>query len=85
MVVRMTIIFEVDLGVASIRDEGGGNMSDAIIPALKHRIPSELEVKRAWVRIVLGWVTSWEVLVLHSLFNYFLHLVTNISHVRDIY
>ena len=42
MVVRMTIIFAVDLGVASIRDEGGGNMSDVIIPALKHRIPSEL-------------------------------------------
>ena len=42
MVVRMTIIFVVDLGVASIRDEGGGNKSDAIIPALKHRIPSEL-------------------------------------------
>ena len=42
MVVRMTIILAVDLGVASIRDEGGGNMSDAIIPALKHRIPLEL-------------------------------------------
>ena len=42
MVVRMTIIFEVDLGVASIRDEGGGNVSDAIIPALKHQIASEL-------------------------------------------
>ena len=42
MVVRMVIIFEVDLGVASIRDEGGGNMLDAIIPALNHRIPSEL-------------------------------------------
>ena len=69
MVVRMTIIFTVDLGVASIRDEGGGNMSDATIPALKHQIPSELR----------------KVLVLHSLFNYFLRLVTNISHVRDIY
>ena len=57
MVVRMTIIFEVDMGVASIRDEG----------------------------VVQGWVTSWEVLVLHSIFNYFLCLVTNISHVRDIY
>ncbi|MED6191230.1 hypothetical protein PIB30_114061, partial [Stylosanthes scabra] len=22
-------------------------------------------VKRAWARVVLGWVTSWEVLVLH--------------------
>ena len=39
---QCTIIFAVDLGVASIRDEGGGNMLDAIIPALKHRIPSEL-------------------------------------------
>src|SRR3954468_22791458 len=24
------------------------------------------EVKRAWARVVLGWVSSWEVLVLHS-------------------
>ena len=46
MVVRMTIIFAVDLGVASIRDEGGGNMLDAIIPALKHRIPSEAALWR---------------------------------------
>src|SRR3954468_7386269 len=30
------------------------------------------EVKRAWARVVLGWVTSWEVLVLHSfLFIFF--------------
>ena len=36
------IVFVVELGGASIRDEGRGNMSDAIIPALKHRIPSEL-------------------------------------------
>ena len=43
MVVRMRIIFEVDSGVASIRDEGGGNMLDAIIAGLKHRIPSELQ------------------------------------------
>ena len=43
MVVRMTIIFAVDLGLASIRDEGGGNMLDAIIAGLKHRIPSELQ------------------------------------------
>ena len=41
--------------MGSIRDEAGGIMSDAIIPALKHRIPSELRR---------------EVLVLHSLFNY---------------
>src|SRR6185436_14970406 len=27
------------------------------------------EVKRAWARVVLGWVTSWEVLVLHSFFS----------------
>src|SRR6185295_9376785 len=26
------------------------------------------EVKRAWARVVLGWVTSWEFLVLHSFF-----------------
>src|SRR3989337_2775881 len=29
------------------------------------------EVKRAWARVVLGWVTSWEVLVLHSLLKFF--------------
>ncbi|KAK8540322.1 hypothetical protein V6N12_046609 [Hibiscus sabdariffa] len=72
-------------------------MTGAIIPALMHRIPSELRsqaclgesstrmgdllgsprvaplflnfaVKRAWARVVLGWVTSWEVLVLHPYF-----------------
>ncbi|CAL8174831.1 unnamed protein product [Prunus armeniaca] len=26
------------------------------------------EVKRVWARVVLGWVTSWEVLVLHPFF-----------------
>ncbi|MED6178525.1 hypothetical protein PIB30_108489, partial [Stylosanthes scabra] len=26
-------------------------------------------VKRAWARVVLGWVTSWEVLVLHFFFS----------------
>src|SRR6185295_19660744 len=26
------------------------------------------KVKRAWARVVLGWVTSWEVLVLHPSF-----------------
>ena len=36
------IVCVVELGGASTRDEDGGNMSDAIIPALKHRIPSEL-------------------------------------------
>ena len=39
---QCTIDFVVELGGASIKDEDGGNMSDAIIPALKHRIPSEL-------------------------------------------
>ncbi|KAK8540319.1 hypothetical protein V6N12_046606 [Hibiscus sabdariffa] len=43
-------------------------MAGAIIPALMHRIPSELRNKRAWARVVLGWVTSWEVLVLHRYF-----------------
>ncbi|MED6178790.1 hypothetical protein PIB30_110930 [Stylosanthes scabra] len=33
---------------------GGGNSNSA--------------VKRAWARVVLGWVTSWEVLVLHLFF-----------------
>ena len=37
-----TEVFMVELGGARIRDEGGSNMSDAIIPAVKHRIPSEL-------------------------------------------
>src|SRR3954462_4625371 len=31
-------------------------------------------VKRAWARVVLGWVTSWEVLVLHP---YFLPCASN--------
>ena len=39
---QCTIVSVVELGGASIRDEDGGNMSDAIIPELKHRIPSEL-------------------------------------------
>jgi len=44
----------------------------AIIPALMHRIPYQNSaVKRAWVRVVLGWVTSWEVLVLHPSFYFF--------------
>ena len=37
-----TTVFVVELGGASIRDKDGGNTSDAIIQALKHRIPSEL-------------------------------------------
>ena len=37
------IVCVVELGGASIRDEDGGNMSDAIIPALKQRIPSKLQ------------------------------------------
>ncbi|KAK8705010.1 hypothetical protein V6N13_048621 [Hibiscus sabdariffa] len=43
-------------------------MTVVIIPALMHRIPSELRIKRAWARVVLGYVTSWEVLVLHPYF-----------------
>src|SRR3954469_22567779 len=39
--------------------------SGAIVPALKHRIHQNSAVTRAWARVVLGWVTSWEVLVLH--------------------
>ena len=37
-------------------------------------------VKRACVRVVLGWVSSWEVLVLHSFFVIFfatLHRIYN--------
>ncbi|MED6215609.1 hypothetical protein PIB30_115475, partial [Stylosanthes scabra] len=34
-----------------------------------HRIHQNSEVKRAWARVVLGWVTSWEVLVLHFFFS----------------
>ena len=50
------------------------NMTGAIIPALMHQIRSELPVKPAWVRIVLGWVTFWAVLVLHPSFWVFLGL-----------
>ena len=39
------------------------NMTGAIIPELMHSA-----VKRDWARVVLGWVTSWEVLVLHLSF-----------------
>ena len=39
---QSTIGFVVELGWARIRDEDGGNMLDTIIPALKHRILSEL-------------------------------------------
>ena len=39
---QCTIVFVVELGGARIRDEDGGNMSDAIIPALKNRILPEL-------------------------------------------
>ena len=41
------------------------NMTGAIILALMHRIPSKLLVKKGRAIVVLGWVTSWEVLVLH--------------------
>ena len=37
----------------------------AFIPTLMHRIHQNSAVKRVWARVVLGWVTSWEVLVLH--------------------
>ena len=39
---QRTIVFLVELGGARIRDVDGGNISNAIILALKHRIPSEL-------------------------------------------
>ena len=32
-------------------------------------------MERAWARVVLGWVTSWEVLVLHPLFPFRVNLV----------
>ena len=41
---------------------------DVIIPALMHRFHQNFEVKCAWVGVVPGWVTSWEVLVLFCLF-----------------
>ena len=31
-------------------------------------------MKRVWARVVLGWVTSWEVLVLHPLFAFRVNL-----------
>ena len=42
-------------------------MTGAIIPALMHSHQNSA-VKRAWARIVPGWVTSWEVLMLHPSF-----------------
>ncbi|KAF1885763.1 hypothetical protein Lal_00008501 [Lupinus albus] len=35
---------------------------------LRNLIARTHAVKRAWARVVLGWVTSWEVLVLHLFF-----------------
>ena len=40
----------------------------ATTPALMHGSHQNSEVKRGWARVVLGWVTSWEVLVLHPTF-----------------
>src|SRR6266540_1981345 len=37
------------------------------------------EVKRAWARVVLGWVTSWEVLVLHPSFLWYFSIVSGNS------
>ena len=51
-----------------LREQRQRNMTGAIIPALMHRIHQNSVVKRAWARVVLGWVTSWEVLVLHPSF-----------------
>ena len=41
----------------------------AIIPALSTGSHQNSAVKRAWASVVLGWVTSWEVLVLHPFFR----------------
>src|SRR3954471_4706220 len=43
-------------------------VTGAIIPALCTGSHQNSAVKRAWARVVLGWVTSWEVLVLHPSF-----------------
>ena len=51
-----------------LRGQRHRNMTGAIIPALMHRSHQNSAVKRAWARVVLGWVTSWEVLVLHPSF-----------------
>src|SRR3954465_8305978 len=68
---RKMVRFTIQVhGGASIRQNHVHNMSDAIIPALKHGSHQNSEVKRAWARVVLGWVTSWEVLVLHPSFFY---------------
>ncbi|KAK8540313.1 hypothetical protein V6N12_046600 [Hibiscus sabdariffa] len=37
-------------------------------PFQRHRSHQNSAVKRAWARVVLGWVTSWEVHVLHTYF-----------------
>ncbi|KAK7321119.1 hypothetical protein VNO77_31354 [Canavalia gladiata] len=39
-------------------------------------------VKRAWARVVLGWVTSWEVLVLHLLLFASVRLVLLVAPTR---
>ena len=39
-----------------------------IKPTLTHRSHNNTAVKRAYARVVLGWVTSWEVLLLHPSF-----------------
>lgn len=51
---------------SGIREMGVLCMSDAIILALKHMIPSE--VNCAWARLVVGWMTFLEVLVNANLF-----------------
>src|SRR3954471_10844724 len=46
-------------------------VTGAIIPALCTGSHQNSAVKRAWARVVLGWVTSWEVLVLHLFLRIF--------------
>ena len=49
------------------------------------------EVKRVWARVVLGWVTSWEVLVLHPptfffiFHNSFLRIFSGLFVARVVY
>ena len=59
-------------GERGIIEFGVLGLTDAIIPALTHRIHQNFEVKSAWARVVLGWVTPWEVLVFHPFLFFFL-------------
>ena len=51
-----------------LRGQRHKSTTSVIKPALTHRSHKSTAVKRACARVVLGWVTSWEVLLLHPSF-----------------